>query len=110
MLMEQLSTIQGVSTKHKKLLFKLQLSNYEWDILNKLNSTLLLFSDAAEMLSGQQYPSFAMAYAVIDSLNHYLQSASMNNIEAKIKHVLNETLHKYVQYPSGSQQHNLLLV
>ncbi|CAF1161698.1 unnamed protein product [Rotaria magnacalcarata] len=110
MLIEQLSTIQGVSAKQKKLLIKLQLSNYEWDVLKQLKSTLLIFSDASEMLSGQKYPSFATAYDVIGSLNHYLQLPSMNNIEMKIKNVLDEALRKYVQPPIGSQQHNLLLV
>ncbi|CAF4018115.1 unnamed protein product [Rotaria magnacalcarata] len=110
MLIEQLSTIQGVSAKQKKLLIKLQLSNYEWDVLKQLKSTLLIFSDASEMLSGQKYPSFATAYDVIGSLNHYLQLPSMNNIEMKIKNVLDEALRKYVQPPIGSQQHNLLLL
>ena len=88
----------------------MQLSDEDWKILDTLNSTLVLFSDASDMLSGSNYSSFSIAYLVINALYHYLQTASANNIEETIKYVLNETFRKYVYYLDGSPEHDLLLV
>jgi len=108
--MNQLPSIRGPTPKKKKKLLKLQLSDMEWNVLDTLKPALELFSDASDMLSGSNYPSLAMAYPVIDSLYHYLQSTSTDDIENTIKYVLNGTFHKYVYHPIDSPEHNLLLV
>jgi hypothetical protein len=108
--MNHLSSMEGVPPKKKQKLLKMQLSDEEWDVLDNLNATLVLFSDASDMLSGSKYPSYSMAYLVIDSLYHYLQSSATNDIEETIKHELSETFQKYVYHSPGSSEHNLLLV
>ncbi|CAF3102323.1 unnamed protein product [Rotaria sp. Silwood2] len=67
--MEQLSSIDGVTSKQRNKLIKSQISNAEWDILNTLNSTLSIFSDASVELSGSGYPSFSTAYVICSFLN-----------------------------------------
>jgi hypothetical protein len=109
-LMDQLPSIEGVRTGQKNKLLKLQLSNAEWEIMKILEGVLLVFCEGSEMLSGSQYPSYAMAYQVIDTLNLYLQQNTIDPIEAKIKEALREALDRYVLHPPGSPEHNLMLV
>ncbi|CAF4876508.1 unnamed protein product, partial [Rotaria sp. Silwood1] len=108
-LMDKLPGIKGVSQMQKKVLVKLQFSNEQWEVAKILNSALSLFSEASDMLSGSRYPSYAVAYLVIDSLRHYLRSITTNHIEQTIKHELNQTFDQYVNRPFGSPEHNLLL-
>ncbi|CAF3696375.1 unnamed protein product [Rotaria sp. Silwood1] len=109
-LMDKLPGIKGVSQMQKKVLVKLQFSNEQWEVAKILNSALSLFSEASDMLSGSRYPSYAVAYLVIDSLRHYVRSITTNHIEQTIKHELNQTFDQYVNRPFGSPEHNLLLV
>lgn len=109
-LMEQLPSIQGVRAEQKNKLLKLQLPDAQWNIMKILESVLLVFCEGSEMLSGSKYPSYAMAYQVIDILNLYLQKSTIDPIEAEIKDTLLEALNRYVLYPPGSSEYNLMLV
>ena len=109
-LMNELPKIKDVSSQQKRILTELQFSNEQWEIMKILNSALSLFSEASDMLSGREYPSYAVAYLVIDSLHHYFRLSTTNRVEQTIKHELNKVFDRYVNYSLGSSEHNLLLV
>ncbi|CAM6006508.1 unnamed protein product [Sphagnum balticum] len=73
-LIDELSSIQGVTVRQKNTLTNSKLSDDDWIILEILSNILGMFVEATEMLSGQNYPSLALAYPILDSLNHYLNS------------------------------------
>jgi hypothetical protein len=109
-LMNKLPSIQGVRVEQRNKLLNLQLSNTEWEIIKSLERVLSLFSDGSDMLSGSKYPSYAVAYHVIDCLYFYLQSDTTDHFEKKIKESLSEAFDGYVLRLSGSPEHNLMLV
>jgi hypothetical protein len=109
-LMHQLPSIQGVRIEQKNKLLKLKLTDAQWGIMKILENVLLVFCEGSDMLSGSKYPSYAMAYQVIDSLNLYLQKVTTDPIEYKIKETLLEALGRYVLHPPDSPEYNLMLV
>jgi len=109
-LVDNLSSVAGVTPKQKDKLLKLYPSDDQWIILDALLTPLALFDEATEMLSGSHYPCLAVAYPVLDSLHFYLDSSGVDDVEEGIKSALKETFGKYMRHPVESAQNKLLLV
>ena len=109
-LIKEISSNKSIPVKKRKLLISLQPTDAEWEILNMLSECLSRFADATEMLSGSSYPSFALTYAVLKSLQHYLNRQSDSQMENVIKTALKEKLEFYMEYLNNPEEHKLLLV
>lgn len=70
------------------------LSDDDWIVLSTMKRVLERFENASRILSGQQYPTLSIAYAVIFSLSNYIQSTSLDSTENKIKNMLSESFIK----------------
>ena len=95
---DTLDSLEEINNKQKQTLIKLKLSGVEWNIMQVLHHVLERFYVATKVFSGHIYPTLSLAYAVIYSLSHYLNSRSMNSAHATeniIKEMLLEAFNKY---------------
>lgn len=109
-LIDGLSCIQGVTVRQKNTLTNSKLSDNDWIILDILSDILERFVDATDMLSGQNYPTLGLAYSVMDSLEFFLNSKSLNPTGNPIKAALKQAFKKYIDRSttSPSYQHTLV--
>ena len=106
----QLPSLSDVTKHQRAVLQSLKLSDDEWSILESLSDILHVFVEATEMLSGNKYPSLAIAYDVLDSLQFYLNASSAHPVESSIKHALKQSFDKYIDRSSDSSQHKDTLI
>ena len=73
---DTLDSLEGINSKQRQTLIKLELLEVEWNIMQVLHHVLESFYVATKALSGHRYPTLPLAYAVIYSLPHYLNNRS----------------------------------
>jgi hypothetical protein len=95
----QLQFIDGITKKQQERLFNAELTEDDWNIIKVLNKVLERFYVATTLLSGHKYPTLSLAYTVIFSLSHYLNTRSPNaldNTENIIKEILIQPFNKHM--------------
>jgi hypothetical protein len=82
---EVLSPFTGITVRQRQVIEYSYLSEGDWHVINVLCRCLEIFADASDMLSGSHYPSLALSYPVLESLEFYLNSFSDDEVESSIK-------------------------
>lgn len=104
------SSLPGLTKAQAQALADNQLNDDEWSILQSLSGILEVFHNATEMLSGQKYPSLAIAYSVLDGLDFFLHSLSDDHIENSIKSLLQKSFNDYITRSTDSPVYQHILV
>jgi len=87
-LYEEIDSLSGVTSKQKKTLLESKLDGKDWDVINALHRVLERFNEATKLLSGHNYPTLSISYAIMISLSHYLRNRSENPIVNQIKDLI----------------------
>ena len=95
-LYEQLETLPGVTDQQRKKLLHSKLNGHDWNLIQALRRVLERFDEATKVLSGQNYPTLSLSYAIVFSLSYYLHNRSTDTIENEIKDLLIGSYDKYM--------------
>ena len=95
-LYEQLHSLLGVTDQQRRKLVNSKINGNEWNLIQGLRRVLERFDEATKVLSGQNYPTLSLSYAIVNSLSHYLNNRSDDAIENKIKELLLYSFGKYM--------------
>ena len=93
---EQLDSLTGITQKQRAKLTAARITGVEWDLIQTLRRVLERFEEATKVLSGQNYPTLSLAYAVIFSLSYYLNNRSNDALEDQIKDILLDSFNQYM--------------
>lgn len=94
-LYEQLDSLLGITDQQRRKLVNSKINGNEWNLIQALRRVLERFDEATKVLSGQNYPTLSLSYAIVNSLSHYLNNRSDDAIENKIKELLLNSFDKY---------------
>ena len=95
-LYEQLDSLPGVTDQQRKKLLNSKINGNDWNLIQALRRVLERFDEATKVLSGHNYPTLSLSYAITISLSHYLNNRSDDAIENKIKELLISSFNKYM--------------
>ena len=95
-LYEQLDSLPGVTNRQRKKLVNSKINGNDWNLIQALRRVLERFDEATKVLSGRNYPTLSLSYAIINSLLHYLNDRSDDTTENKIKDLLVNAFNKYM--------------
>lgn len=95
-LYEQLDSLPGVTDQQRRKLMNSKIDGNDWNLIQALRRVLERFDEATKVLSGQNYPTLSLSYAIIISLSHYLKNRSDDATENKIKDMLINVFDKYM--------------
>ena len=109
-LFSDLIGLSGVTKKQQAKLRKNQLCISDWDILKSLRDVLERFSDATDLVSGKNYPTLSIAYAVKLSLDHFLSDGAGDMNSRLIKQMLQVEFDRYMTLPIDSKEATVISV
>jgi hypothetical protein len=95
-LYEQLNSLPGITDQQRKKLFNSKLTGNDWNLIQALRRVLERFDEATKVLSGQNYPTLSLSYAIVFSLLHYLNNRSADKLENEIKDLLLSSYNEYM--------------
>jgi hypothetical protein len=95
-LYEQLDSITGITDKQRNKLNAAKITGTEWHVIQALRRVLERFDEATKVLSGRNYPTLSLGYAVIMSLSHYLNNQGGDSVENEIKSMLLDSFEQYM--------------
>ncbi|CAF1202668.1 unnamed protein product [Adineta ricciae] len=95
-LYEQLNSLAGVTDQQRRKLLNSKLNGNDWNLIQALRRVLERFDEATRVLSGQNYPTLSLSYAITFSLLHYLRNRSDDQLDNEIKELLLDSYSKYM--------------
>lgn len=106
----QLDSLPGATAKQRIKLTNARLSSHDWTLLQILKQVLERFTDASVALSGDEYPTLSVAYAIIFSLRHYLNGQAGDPLESAVKQLLQSQFDHYVSPPAQSKTADMIRI
>lgn len=95
-LYEEIDSLPGITKGQRRKLMDSKLDGNDWDLINALHLVLERFDEATKVLSGQNYPTLSLSYAIMISLSHYLHNRSDDSIVNKIKDLISNSYNDYM--------------
>ncbi|CAF1366419.1 unnamed protein product, partial [Didymodactylos carnosus] len=104
----QVDSLSGLTKRQQAKLMGVHLSNNDWSLLQSLRYVLERFSDATELVSGKNYPTLSIAYAVKLSLHHFLNDLTSDNNVRIMKQMLQVEFDQYMTLPLDAVEANII--